>query len=108
MIRIVIADDHNLVRQGIRALLEKAPEGDIKVVGEADNGMEALSLTKCLLPDVLLLDIAMPDMNGPEVLGELSDLNLPTNVLILSMYAGEMLVQEVLREGARGDRKSVV
>ena len=102
MIRIVIADDHNLVRQGIRALLEKAPEGDIEVVGEAENGMEALSLTKRLLPDLLLLDIAMPDMNGPQALAKLSDLNLPTKVLILSMYSGEMLVQEVLREGARG------
>lgn len=102
MIRIIIADDHNLVRQGIRALLEKAPEADVKVVAEAENGTQALSLTKRLLPDVLLLDVAMPDMNGPEVLAQLSDLNLHTKVLILSMYSGEMLVQEILREGARG------
>lgn len=102
MIHVIVADDHNLVRQGIRALLEKAPEGDIKVVGEADNGISALELTKRLLPDVLVLDIAMPDMNGPQVLAQLSPLSLHTKVLILSMYSGEMLVQEVLRHGARG------
>ena len=102
MINIVIADDHNLVRQGIRALLETAPEGDVKVVAEADNGIEALSLTKRLRPDVLVLDFAMPDMNGPEVLAQLSELNLPTKVLILSMYSSEMLVLLVLEKGAKG------
>ena len=102
MIRVIVADDHNLVRQGIQALLERSPEGDIQVVGEAANGLEALELTKHLLPDVLLLDIAMPDMNGPQALTELRQLNLATKALILSMYSGEALVQEVLRNGARG------
>lgn len=102
MINILIADDHRLVRQGIQALLERSSEGNMKVVGEAANGEEALKLTKYLLPNVLLLDMAMPDMNGLRALTKLSSLNLPTKVLILSMYADETLVQEVLRNGAKG------
>ncbi len=102
MIRVIVADDHNLVRQGIQALLERSPEGDIEVVGEAANGLEALELTKRLHPDVLVLDIAMPDMNGPQALAELSALKLETKALVLSMYSGEALIQEVLRQGARG------
>jgi len=100
MIRVVIADDHHLVRQGIRALLEKA--GDIEVVGEAADGPEALALVERLLPDVLVIDIAMPHLNGLDAVGRLRSLEVKTRALILSMYADETLVRQALRNGAKG------
>jgi len=100
MIRVVVSDDHHLVRQGIRALLEKA--GDIEVVGEAADGQEALELVERLLPDVLVLDIAMPHLNGVEAVGRLRDLGVKTRALILSMYADDTLVRQALRSGAKG------
>jgi DNA-binding NarL/FixJ family response regulator len=100
VIRVVIADDHHLVRQGLRALLEKA--GDIEVVAEAADGQEALELVQHLLPDVLVLDIAMPHLNGVEAVGRLRDLNVKTRALILSMYADDTLVRQALRNGAKG------
>lgn len=100
MIRVVLADDHHLVRQGLRALLEKA--GDIEVVGEAVDGQEALALVERLLPDVLVLDIAMPHLNGVEAVGRLRDLKVKTRALVLSMYADDTLVRQALRNGAKG------
>jgi two-component system, NarL family, response regulator NreC len=100
MLRVVIVDDHHLVRQGLRALLEKA--GDIEVVGEAADGQEALDLVERLLPDVLVLDIAMPHLNGVEAVGRLSGLGVKTRALILSMYADDTLVRQALRNGAKG------
>jgi DNA-binding NarL/FixJ family response regulator len=100
MIRVVIADDHILVRQGIRALLEM--NADIEVLGEAANGQEALQMVKKMKPDVLVMDIMMPRMNGNQVLDELKPLDLPTRVVILSMYFDETLVRQTLRSGARG------
>jgi DNA-binding NarL/FixJ family response regulator len=100
MLRVVIADDHHLVRQGIRALLEKA--GDIEVVGEAANGQEALDLVAQLLPDVLVLDIAMPHLNGVEAVGRLRSLGVKTQALILSMYTDDTLVRQALKNGAKG------
>jgi DNA-binding NarL/FixJ family response regulator len=100
MINVVIADDHNLVREGIRALLEKTE--DITVVGEAENGQEALALVQAKLPDVLVMDIAMPGMNGIQVLEQLREIDLPTQVVILSMYADEIFVRQALQNGAKG------
>jgi two-component system, NarL family, response regulator NreC len=100
MIRVVIADDHNLVRHGIRALLEKQP--DILVIGEADNGLEALKIIKHLMPDIAILDINMPILGGLEVIKELHDQNIQTNTMILSMYSDEALVAQSLRYGAKG------
>jgi DNA-binding NarL/FixJ family response regulator len=100
MIRVVLADDHHLVRQALRALLEKA--GDIEVVGEAADGAEALDLVQRLLPDVLVLDIAMPHLNGLEAVGRLRSLEVKTRALILSMYADDTLVRQALRNGAKG------
>jgi DNA-binding NarL/FixJ family response regulator len=99
MIRIVIADDHNLVRQGICALLEN--EDDIRVIGEARDGMEALSLVESLRPDVLILDINMPRLDGIETLRKLMEFGLGTSVIILSMYSDESLIKKSLRNGAR-------
>ena len=100
MIRVVVADDHHLVRQGIRALLEKA--GDIDVVGEAADGQEAVELAGRLAPDVLVMDIAMPRLNGIEATGRIRALGLATQVVVLSMHSNEMVVRRALRSGARG------
>lgn len=100
MIRVVIADDHHLVRQGIRALLERA--GDVAVLGEAADGAEALALVERLRPDVLVIDIAMPHLNGLEAVARLRGGAAKTGALILSMYADESLVRQALRNGAKG------
>jgi DNA-binding NarL/FixJ family response regulator len=100
MIRVVVADDHHLVRQGIRALLEKAD--DIQVVGEAGDGQEAIDLVEKLSPDVLVLDIAMPRMDGLQATERVGLLGLGTRVVILSMYGDKTLVRRALRRGARG------
>ena len=100
MIRVIVADDHHLVRQGIRALLEKAD--DIEVVGEAADGQEAVELVERLAPDVLVMDIAMPRLNGSQAVGRVRALGVATQVVILSMYSDETLVRQALRNGARG------
>jgi len=100
VIRVILADDHHLVRQGIRALLEQA--ADINVVGEADDGQMAIELTQRLAPNVLVMDIGMPRMNGVEAIAQIQALHLRTKILILSMYSDEILVRQALRNGARG------
>lgn len=100
MINVIIADDHNLVREGIRALLEKAE--DINVIGEAENGQEAVDLVQELRPDVLVMDIAMPGMNGIQALEQLREKAVSTQVVILSMYADEIFVRQALQNGAKG------
>ena len=100
LIHIVIADDHHLVRQGIRALLDS--ENDIHVIGEAQDGQEALDLVKAQKPDVLVLDINMPRLDGIEVARKINEVSLNTQVLILSMYSDESLVKRAFRYGARG------
>jgi DNA-binding NarL/FixJ family response regulator len=100
VIRVIVADDHHLVRQGIRALLEKAD--DIEVVGEAAHGQEAVELVKRLAPDVLVMDIAMPRLNGNQALGRVRALGVAPQVVMLSMYSDETLVRQALRNGAKG------
>ncbi|HVM60253.1 MAG TPA: response regulator transcription factor [Verrucomicrobiae bacterium] len=100
MTTVLIAEDHHLVRQGIRALLEK--DGGIQVVGEAADGNAALEQVQKLLPDVLLMDIAMPQLNGAEAVRRLAAMKLRTRVLMLSMYSDETLVRQALQSGARG------
>lgn len=99
-IRVVLADDHHLVRQGMDALLEKAE--DIKVVGQAAFGEEALDLVERLKPAVLVLDIAMPGLDGLQVIGRVQASGTATRVVILSMYSAEALVARALRAGASG------
>lgn len=99
-IRIVLADDHHLVRQGIRALLEKAE--DIEVVGEAADGQEAIELVERLAPDVLLLDVAMPRLDGIQAIERIVATSEVTRVIVLSMYSDETLVRQALRNGASG------
>lgn len=100
MIRAIIADDHHLVRQGIRALLEKA--GDIQVIAEASDGQEAVDLVERHQPDVAVMDIAMPRLNGTQAIQRIQSMGLPTRIVVLSMYSDEALVQQVLRMGAKG------
>lgn len=100
MIRVVIADDHTLVREGIRALLERA--GDIQVVGEAVDGRDAVELVRKLAPDVLLMDITMPQLNGIQAAEKLRDEGSPTRVVILTMHSDEALVRQALHIGVKG------
>jgi len=100
MIRVLIAEDHLMVRAGIRALLEKA--GDIHVMGEASNGQEAIEMTEGLRPDVLIMDIMMPRMNGIQAAEHLRELKLPTHILLLSMYSDEGFVHQALQCGVKG------
>lgn len=100
MIRVLIAEDHLMVRAGIRALLEKA--GDIHVLGEASNGQEAIEMTEMLRPDVLIMDIMMPRMNGIQAAENLRELRLPTHILLLSMYSDEGFVHQALQYGVKG------
>jgi DNA-binding NarL/FixJ family response regulator len=100
MIRVLIADDHQLVRAGIRALLEKAP--DIEVVGEAADGQEAVFQAETLLPDVILMDIAMPRLNGTQAIRRIKSLGLPTEIVVLSMYSDRALIRQTIINGAKG------
>ena len=100
MIRVLIAEDHLMVRAGIRALLEKA--GDIHVLDEASNGQEAVEMTRNLKPDVLIMDIMMPRMNGIQAAENIREMKLPTNILLLSMYSDEGLVHQALQCGVKG------
>ncbi len=100
MIRVLIADDHLLVRAGIRALLEKP--GDIHIQGEASNGQEAIDLARDLKPDVLIMDIMMPRMNGIEAAEHIQELKLPTYILLLSMYSDAGFVHKALQCGVKG------
>jgi DNA-binding NarL/FixJ family response regulator len=100
MIRVIVADDHHLVRQGICALLEKAP--DMEVVGQADDGMAALELVRRTPPDILVVDLAMPRMNGIQTIERVQALGGRTRVVVLSMYSDETLVRQALRMGAAG------
>jgi DNA-binding NarL/FixJ family response regulator len=99
-IRVLLADDHTLVRAGIRSLVQAL--SGIQVVAEAGDGREALSLIEAHQPDVAVLDIAMPGLNGLEVAAQVAD-NFPyVRVIILSMHATEEYVLRALRAGAAG------
>ncbi len=95
MIRVLIADDHRLVRQGIQMLLESAP--DIEVVGEAKDGREAVEMTSRLLPDVVLMDVNMPRLDGLEAARIICSSQLPTRVIMLTMLEDD-LVRDKARE----------
>jgi DNA-binding NarL/FixJ family response regulator len=100
MIRIVLAEDHHLVRQAIHALLERA--SDMQIVGEAADGEEAVRVVQQLRPDVLLLDIAMPRLDGIQTARRVRNLKLPTQVIMLSMHQDEATVRQALESGALG------
>jgi DNA-binding NarL/FixJ family response regulator len=99
-IKVLLADDHTVVRQGLRALL--AAEEDIEIVGEAGDGRSAVQLVKKMMPDVALIDIAMPQLNGLEATRQITRSVPSTKVLILSSYSDDEYVQQLTEAGAAG------
>src|SRR5437879_4941692 len=100
MIRILLADDHALVRQGFSMIL--AAESDLEVVGQAGNGREAGERAEKLQPDLVIMDVTMPELNGIEATRRLATSLPRTRVLALSMHKDSAYVREILRAGARG------
>jgi DNA-binding NarL/FixJ family response regulator len=100
LIRVVIADDHSVVRQGLRAWLERS--GYIQVVGEAADGREAVAMVDELKPDVVMMDIAMPMLNGIDATAQVMRRRPDTKVIILSMHADESYILRALGAGAKG------
>jgi two-component system response regulator NreC len=98
--RILLADDHAVVRKGFRLILESQP--DMEVVGEAANGRETISLAEQLKPDLAIVDVSMPELNGIEATRRLAEASPRTRVLALSMHKDSVYVREILRAGAKG------
>lgn len=98
--RILLADDHGVVRNGFRMIL--AAQWDMEVVGEAANGREAVDMANKLLPDVVVLDVTMPELNGIEAARQISKAVPKARILALSMQKDSVYVREMLRAGARG------
>lgn len=98
--RILLADDHNVLRKGLRRILEEQP--DLEIVGEARDGREAMALAAELSPDLVLMDIGMPLMNGLEATRQMLKRNHKLKIVILSMYSDESYVIQTLRAGAKG------
>src|ERR671933_2334751 len=100
MIRVLLVDDQSLIRQGLRALLELEP--DLEVVGEAENGQTAIAFVEMLQPDIVLLDIRMPVMDGVAVTREIGQRFTQTKVLVLTTFDDDEYVTQALRYGAKG------
>ena len=99
-IRVFIADDHAIVRKGIAAVLEIVP--DIEMVGEAENGQEAVAAVKELQPDVILMDLVMPEMDGIEAIRLIKDRQPEARILVLTTFAGEDKIFPAIKAGALG------
>ena len=98
--RVVLCDDHAIVRAGIRALLER--EADLAIVGEASSGLEAVELAQALQPDAMLLDLSMPGGNGLDAIARIRSLAPRCRILVLSMHVAPEFVRPALRAGAHG------
>ena len=99
-LRLLVADDHEIVRKGLRAIVETAH--DCEVVGEATDGRQAVTMAKELSPDIVVLDLAMPSLNGLEATRQILKQRPQTKVLILTMHETDPLIRQVLDAGARG------
>ena len=99
-IRILLADDHSIMRQGLRSLLEKEP--DIDVVGEAEDGRKALHLVRELLPDIVVMDISMPNLNGADATRQIVHEFPKVKVIALSIHSRRAFVADMLKAGASG------
>src|SRR6202163_2686922 len=100
MIRVLLADDHAMVRKGFRMIL--SAQSDLEIVGEAGNGREAVELAASLRPDVVVMDVTMPELNGIEATRRLTADNPHIRVVALSMHKDSVYVREILRAGTRG------
>lgn len=99
-IRIILADDHKITRQGLRSLLEA--NADMEVTAEAENGRGAVELARQLSPDVIIMDVSMPDLNGVEATRQILQDNPAVRVIALSMHSDTQFVSEMLKSGASG------
>ena len=97
-VSVVLVDDHPIVRQGLRALLES--QSDIRIAGEAEDGLEAVELLDRVKPDVMVLDLMMPGLNGLDTMIQARQRSPRTHIVVLSMYANEAYVLEAMRNGA--------
>jgi DNA-binding NarL/FixJ family response regulator len=100
IVTLLLADDHPIVRQGLKHLLEA--ESNLKVVGEASSGLQAVQLTEKIKPRVLIVDIMMPELNGLEVLKQVKERSPATSCIVLSMQSADVYVVEALKAGALG------
>lgn len=99
-IRIVLADDHKMIRDGLRSLISE--HGNMEVIGEAADGLSAVKLVKKLAPNVVVIDIGMPELNGIEVARQIAALKCPPKIIGLSMHADRRYVAQMLKAGASG------
>jgi DNA-binding NarL/FixJ family response regulator len=100
VIRILLVDDHPIIRAGLSSLI--ANERDMHIAGEGTNGREAVAQYRALRPDVMLLDIQMPEMNGIEVIEAIRARHLSARIIVLTTYSGDVLAQRALKAGAQG------
>ena len=100
MIRVLAVDDHPLLREGIAALI--GSEEDMELVGEASNGREALDLFRKCQPDITLMDLRMPEMNGIDAIGAIRGEFLDARIIVLTSHPGDVQVSRALKAGARG------
>jgi DNA-binding NarL/FixJ family response regulator len=98
--RILVADDHDVVRQGLRSLMQEQPQW--KIIAEVKDGRDAVAKASELKPDIAILDISMPSLNGLDATRQILKLNTYTKILILSMHDSEQVIESVLNAGARG------
>ena len=97
---VVLCDDHRLLREGLRKVIES--DADLEVIGESDNGRDTVRLARQLEPDVVVMDVSMPDLNGIDATRQIRDLGLPCKVLALSMHSDDQYVKGMLQAGASG------
>jgi two-component system, NarL family, response regulator NreC len=100
MIKIILADDHQIVRLGLRSLLSLEP--DMEVLAEADNGREVIRLAREKAPDIVIMDISMPDLNGIEATRQIMSESPGVKVIALSMHSDSLFVLNMLKAGASG------
>lgn len=100
IIKVIVADDHKITRQGLRSLLEK--KIDIEVIAEAENGREAVELAREFKPEVIIMDVSMPDLNGVEASKQIIQDNDNIKIIALSMHSDSLFVSEMLKSGASG------
>lgn len=99
-IRVLVVDDHAIIRKGMRAVLDLVP--DVELVGEAENGKQAIKLNRDLHPDVILMDLMMPEMDGIACIGEIKSQTPEARILVLTNFAGEELIFPAIKAGAMG------